>query len=654
MPRGGDAVEPERDNGMKLGASNTRRTGRDPLSCCARRHPLSPREVRGAARLTIQGLAATCWGSAPLDKQHTHTKGEIGMAQKVRLRDYQTECISAIDSELGALAAKGLPQRTLVVMATGTGKTVVFLSWLDRFMAANPQGRALIVAHRRELIWQPVERAQEMFPNIAHDMGVVMAEHDQANAKIVVGTVQSLTPARLGEVLRHGPINVCIIDECHHATARTYLRIIEALPQDAIVLGFTATPVRTDRDGLSKVFASCAFRFPIDAAVEQGALAPFDALGFSVPVSMFGIKETDEGWDDEAVGDLLRAGNVLDIIYSKWRETGGVSPTLAFAASVAQAHDAAAYFQDKGVAAEAVDGTTPKPQREAILSRFSRGETKVLWNCQVLTEGYDCPEVACIIMAAPTKSDLVYVQRLGRGLRKSKNKKRCLVLDFAPAERNVVVAGDVLGKPRVLAMAEERAESAGIMLGGISVDQFGLVSSIDPSLVVAEWLDLLSKTPLAWSVQNNLAVATLSSEAMLVIVMPDAARAALGEKRRRELGDKWTARHERLLTFVKRARLLLLSRKVGRWQAELLGEYEDDSEAYKAARKIARELTHPTLGEKSRRWRALPATEAQRRVLEQMGLWQDGISRGRASQIIALQVAQRVTNSFLQCYEARL
>jgi len=186
----------------------------------------------------------------------------------IQLRDYQQECLVAIDQALADAEAAGRLPRTLVIAATGTGKTVIFLAWLDKLPT---DARVLIIAHRRELIYQPRDRAAEFCPAVAERMGVVMGQEDDVGAQVIVATVQSLTSGdRMARILAHGPIDVCILDEAHHGTASTYLRVLDELGPECRVIGFTATPMRTDGDGLRRVFSSCAYRFPIDAAIRRG------------------------------------------------------------------------------------------------------------------------------------------------------------------------------------------------------------------------------------------------------------------------------------------------------------------------------------------------------------------------------------------------
>ena len=291
----------------------------------------------------------------------------------VTLWPHQVECLAAIRR------AWLTGPRTLVVLATGTGKTHIYLSLLDELVRDG--ARALVIAHRQELIYQPVERAHEMFPELAARMGIVMAGRNDADAQVVVATVQTLSAnGRLDRALQAGPFEYVVADEAHHITSATWLALLERLGNPR-VLGLTATPIRTDGDGLSRVFQSVAYRFPINAAIDRCILVPFRALGFTLPITLAGIAEGEDGWAVEPLGDLLRAPNVLEVVYETWRERAEDRQTFAFTASVLQAHDTAAYFRECGVSAAAVDGGTPDDERAVTLAAFKRGEIRVLANC---------------------------------------------------------------------------------------------------------------------------------------------------------------------------------------------------------------------------------------------------------------------------------
>lgn len=166
----------------------------------------------------------------------------------ITLYDHQKDALKAIRQTWTE------QDRTLCVMATGTGKTIVFLSLLNDLLRDDANARALIIAHRRELIHQPIERAQEFFPGLAKHMGIVMAEDNNVDARVIVATIQTLnSPGRLEAILCNGNITHIVLDEAHHGTAESYQAVLECLPH-AKLLGMTATPIRTDGDGLRKVF----------------------------------------------------------------------------------------------------------------------------------------------------------------------------------------------------------------------------------------------------------------------------------------------------------------------------------------------------------------------------------------------------------------
>lgn len=311
----------------------------------------------------------------------------------IQLRDYQRACLENLACDFDA------GYRSLLVQAaTGTGKTIMFLAWLASVLGDDE--RALIMAHRSELITQPIEKARRFYPALAERMGIVMAERNDVDAGIVVATVQTLNSnGRINDVLAHGPINCYVVDEAHHDSADTYRYVEDALRAanpDMRKTGWTATPVRTDRDGL--VSTTCrkgpydrmSYRFPVQAAVRRGALCEFSAYAAGIPATFEGIDETESGWDDTQLGDILNVENVWDVVRAAWHGEIDGTPdcsgrqTITFTASVAQAHGGAEYFQRHGVAAEAVDGSTPGDERAAMLERFRNGETQMLLNCAVL------------------------------------------------------------------------------------------------------------------------------------------------------------------------------------------------------------------------------------------------------------------------------
>ena len=397
--------------------------------------------------------------------------------------------------------------------------------------------------------------------------------------------------------------NGLIVHNCHHTTAATYRKVIDQLPA-AKVLGVTATPLRADGDGLSRVFERVSVRLPISAAIRAGALVPFDALGVQLPISLAGLRETADGWEAEPLGNLLSAANVLEIVIDHWRQYAQGRQTIAFTASVAQAAATAQAFEAAGIKAAFVSGETPLAERDDILKRYSRGDLQLVANCQVLVEGFDAPATSAVLMICPTKSDLAYVQKLGRGLRTSENKSDCRVIDFAPLEdRDVIMAGDVLGKPRDVKQAEAKAQRSGVMCA-IGVDALGEAATIDPSRLIVKVLNLLRKDALAWTVDGVYTTATLTADETLCIVMPDTARVAQAEAMR--ASGPWTPAHEQLLRHIRSCRLYHVN-----GAARHVGTYADFEGAKAAADLIALDNFDAKLSKRRADWRSKQPSPAQ-------------------------------------------
>lgn len=547
----------------------------------------------------------------------------------IKLRDYQEEAKHNIFADWEEF------NRVLIMSATGTGKTVMFLSVLADALAKG--GRGLIVAHRRELIYQPIERAMEM--ELPLQFGVVMGKNDQPNAQVVVATVQSLnTNGRLQKILEFGPIDYVVIDEAHHATADTYTYVLDELP-NAKVLGCTATPKRTDNTALGIIFEKVSYKVSIQDAVRMGALVPFKPLGFRLPP--FIPEDWVLGERSEKVGDLLSAENVLEIVFEKWKEFAADRLTLTFTSGVSQAHSTAEYFKAQGVEAAAIDGTTKTVERDQILSDFKSGVIRCLFNCQVLTEGFDAPEISCIMMIAPTRSDLVYVQRLGRGLRTFPGKEDCIVLDFAPAEmRDLIGAGDILdGVPKRVLDQQERAEDGGVLLYGFDINSLGQAGYVDPHDIKAQVLDYLRRQQLAWTYDGVYAAATLSDTQVLCMISPEKDRIDQADELRRK--GQLKDHHRPLLEWISRYRLYRIEKADKRWKACFSGYFTDFELAQDMAGTIASDHVDRRLSDKRKAWRNKPMSDGQANYLVTLGAHEQGLTSGEASQRISFALAKR-------------
>lgn len=344
------------------------------------------------------------------------------------LRDYQLECVEMIE----AAVARGV-KRQLAVLPTGGGKTIVF-SEIVRRRAHKP---TLILAHRDELLQQARDKLISVAPELSMSTGLVKAGNNEVGAPVVIASIQTLArESRLMQLPQH--FGTVIVDEGHHAVADSYQRVLDYLEAE-LVLFVTATPKRADGKSLEHIADEVVFARSLPWMIEQGYLCPPRGKRISVDVDLSQVKKSRGDFQADALAEALEEAGTPAEVLATYREHGEGRKAIVFAATVAMAHHMAAVFRDAGQAAEAVDGTTPGDERRAILQRFHTGETQILCNVGVLTEGFDEPSVECIILAAPTKSEVKYTQIIGRGLRLYPGKSDCLVLDVAGASEDKTI-----------------------------------------------------------------------------------------------------------------------------------------------------------------------------------------------------------------------
>jgi superfamily II DNA or RNA helicase len=341
------------------------------------------------------------------------------------LRDYQEECVDAVLRGV----ERGVRSQ-LTISPTGSGKTVIFGEVIRR--RHRPDGVAVVLAHRDELLKQAGEKLEAAAPELAMDIGYVKAKQND------VASVQTVARLARREQLPRD-VDTVIVDEAHHIVAPSYQEVIDWLnPQ--LLLGVTATAERADGKDLEEHFDEIVFARSIEWMVRRGYLCEPRGKRITVDVDLAGVKKSHGDFQADDLADKLEMANTPTQVLDSWREHAGSRKTLIFAPNVAMAHHMADVFVADGIPAEAVDGTTPDDERAAILHRFHTGETRVLSNCAILTEGYDEPSVECIVLAAPTKSNVKYTQIVGRGLRLYPGKDDCLLLDVVGASEDNSIA----------------------------------------------------------------------------------------------------------------------------------------------------------------------------------------------------------------------
>jgi len=335
------------------------------------------------------------------------------------LRPYQKEAIQKI-REAYISGNKSI----LVVSPTGSGKGVILSEIIK---SANDKGkRVLFLVHRREILFQ-VSAYMDRY-EIPH--GVILSGEEYIGGNLVeLATVQTLRNRMKNHYYKMAEI--VIIDEAHHATAETYWSIIREYA-DNMTIGFTATPCRTSGKGLGKLFDTLVNVATIDELTKDGYLVPIKYYAPSEP-DLSEVKVTGGDYNGKQLDRVMRQPKLIGDIIENWVRLADNRQTIVFTTTVAHSVAVCEAFIEVGIPAEHLDGTTEKLDRGEILYRFKSGDTRVICNCAVLTEGVDIPDISCVVMARPTKSLSLYMQTIGRGMRPAPGKEDLYYIDHSGA-----------------------------------------------------------------------------------------------------------------------------------------------------------------------------------------------------------------------------
>ena len=313
--------------------------------------------------------------------------------QPQTLRDYQERAVTAIQEAWNAGEAA-----PLAALATGAGKTTIISELLRQ--AVNPHSeRALVVGHTEEIIFQLRDRIANQFAGELDErftdryspgIGIVMADNDAADARIVVATRQSLHPTRLQKLLLYGKFDYLLIDEAHHAApGTTYLDIADALRaanDNLKIAGFTATPKRTDEHALAALWTSIAYQWLIPDGIATGYLVPVTRVKVTTEVDLSDVRSSHGDYTTTKMVSVLDTANWDELALRAYQQH--IAPTdrlsLAFFPSVEMSQQFAERLRAQGVAAAHLDGNTPKDQRRAMLTEYKTGKLRVLSNFGVL------------------------------------------------------------------------------------------------------------------------------------------------------------------------------------------------------------------------------------------------------------------------------
>ena len=357
--------------------------------------------------------------------------------KKIKLFDYQEDMKSRIEKALG------LHRSVMVQMPTGTGKTILLASVVESFLREHSNCNVWIVAHRRELVSQIKDTLNKFLLNfifsnhpVPPSKGASKPSPDclsagASNVPVKAMSIQWL--AKHYDEIKEGP-GMIVIDEAHHALAKTYKEMWERFP-NAKFLGLTATPCRLNGKGFTDLFDVLVQAWGIPEFICKGRLATYDFVSIkSDGVTQWLIdslqkRGADGDYQNKEMDMLLNKKPSIERLYQSFEEYGKNRKGIVYAINISHAKRIMELYQEHGIKVVAIDSKTPALERQADIEAFRKGDIQVLVNVDIFSEGFDCPDVEFVQLARPTLSLAKYLQMVGRGLRVAKGKKNCVIID---------------------------------------------------------------------------------------------------------------------------------------------------------------------------------------------------------------------------------
>ena len=338
--------------------------------------------------------------------------------KEIKLFDYQEDMKERIEKALR------LHRSVMAQMPTGTGKTYLLTAVIDSFVSNNPMEKVWIVAHRRELVSQIDETVKKFH------------SYSASNTSSLLSSVKAMS---IQWLMRHyneieEEPGMIVIDEAHHALAKTYKEMWERFPK-AKFLGLTATPCRLNGKGFTDLFDVLVQSWSVPEFISKGRLATYDFVSIKSDgvtqrlIDSLQKRGADGDYQNKEMDMLLNKKPSIERLYQSLKEFGKDRKGIVYAINISHAQKITKLYQEHGVKAIAIDSKTPATERQQDIEAFKKGDIQVLVNVDIFSEGFDCPDVEFVQLARPTLSLAKYLQMVGRGLRVAKGKKNCVIID---------------------------------------------------------------------------------------------------------------------------------------------------------------------------------------------------------------------------------
>ena len=384
--------------------------------------------------IVFEGWKIYRWTSKQIDKTPERIKDElvtflgyspkfsyiddtapIPVGETFALKEHQADALA----NLSQMRAEG---KTIALLyeATGTGKTVTAVS------DAKAVGkRVLFLAHTKELVTQAYDQFRKIWPEVS--TGRYVDECHDTESHVICGSVQGIAE----NLHKFDPddFGYIIVDECHHGAANSYKKILSFF-NPSFTLGLTATPERADGEDILDIFQNVAHKLDIQDAVEKGILSPVRCIRIKTNIDLRDVRYNGFKYNNLDLESKIMVPGRNQLIVDTYLQYVKDKSTVVFCTSVSHADEVAELFRSNGIHAQSVSGNTSPTKRNAILRDYEQGKIPVLCACDLLNEGWDSPHTEVLFMARPTMSKTIYMQQLGRGMRRCEGKDFLMVFDF--------------------------------------------------------------------------------------------------------------------------------------------------------------------------------------------------------------------------------